>query len=515
MLKRRDLLQWAGGAAVLAAAGAPSKSLAQDQKAGVAPFSANSVIDAAKALAGKPFVAPSTSDLPSSLANLAYEAYAAIHAKPEGQVWAQDPAGFVIEPLHRGFIYATPMQIHLVENGLARRLDYDASKFNFGGLNLSGLPANLDFSGFRILHRADSGALQELAMFQGASFFRSSAPDQILGVTARGLAIRTGDPRGEEFPFFRAVWIEKPTRAANVLTLHALLDSESVAGAYRFTLHPGDATLIDTEISLFPRASLDSFGLAAMSATMLFGPVDRRGVDDLREAVAEASGLQMLTGAGEWVWRPISNRNALQISEFVDENPKGFGFLQRSRRFDNFYDEIQHWERRPSLWIEPIGDWGPGSVQLVEIPSDTENAQNMIAFWRPKAALAKGQQADFAFRQFWTWSPPASPPLASPPLAIALGVRGGRGGSSKQRRLQVDFYGDVLADPARAADIKANLTLSPGKVVSLKVFPSPERKSCRAQFDFEPGNENTSEMRLTLESQGAPISETWLYRWTP
>jgi glucans biosynthesis protein len=510
MLKRRELLQWAGGAAVLAAAGASSKSLAQEQKAGVAPFSAASVTEAAKALAAKPFVAPTTSDLNSSLANLNYEAYAAIHAKPEGLVWAQDPAGFVIEPLHRGFIYATPMQIHLVENGLARRLDYDASKFNFGGANLSGLPANLDFSGFRILHRADSGALQELAMFQGASFFRSSAPDQTLGVTARGLSIRTGDPRGEEFPFFRAVWIEKPTRAANVLTLHALLDSESVAGAYRFTLHPGDATLIDTEISLFPRAALDSFGLAAMSATMLFGPVDRRGADDLREAVAEASGLQMLTGAGEWVWRPISNRNALQISEFVDENPKGFGFLQRSRRFDNFYDELQHWERRPSLWIEPIGDWGAGSVQLVEIPSDAENAQNIIAFWRPRAALAKGQQADFAFRQFWTWSPPASPPLA-----IALGVRGGRGGSSKQRRLQVDFYGDVLADPARAADIKANLNLSPGKIVSVKVFPSPERKSCRVQFDFEPGGENTSEMRLTLESQGAPISETWLYRWTP
>ena len=190
--------------------------------------------------------------------------------------------------------------------------------------------------------------------------------------------------------------------------------------------------------------------------------------------------------------------------------PEGLRLPAAQPPLRQLYDELQHWERRPSLWIEPIGDWGAGSVQLVEIPSDAENAQNIIAFWRPRAALAKGQQADFAFRQFWTWSPPSSPPLA-----IALGVRGGRGGSSKQRRLQVDFYGDVLADPARAADIKANLTLSPGKVVALKVFPSPERKSCRVQFDFEPGGENTSEMRLTLESQGAPVSETWLYRWTP
>jgi glucans biosynthesis protein len=134
----------------------------------------------------------------------------------------------------------------------------------------------------------------------------------------------------------------------------------------------------------------------------------------------------------------------------------------------------------------------------------------MIAFWRPKAALAKGLEADFAYRQFWAWSPPSSPPLA-----IAMSVRGGRGASARQRRFQVDFQGEALADPVRAADIKANLTISPGKIVALKVFPSPERKSCRAQFDFEPGNENASEMRLTLESQGAPISETWLYRWTP
>ena len=509
MLKRRDLLHFAGGAAVFAAAGAGSEALAQTQGGTAAPFSHASVIDAAKSLASKPFVAPTTSDLPAPLATLSYEAYVAIHTKPEGLIWAQDPSGFVIEPLHRGFVFATPMQINLVEDGLSRRLNYDAAKFIFGGVNLSGPPVNLDFSGFRVLQRTDSGDLREMAMFQGASFFRATAPGQYLGVTARGLSIRTGDPRGEEFPFFRAVWIEKTTRAANALTIHALLDSESVTGAYRFTLHPGEATIVDTECALFPRVAVDSFGLATMSATMLFGPIDRRGVDDLREAAAEASGLQMLTGAGEWVWRPIANRNALQISEFVDENPKGFGFLQRSRSFDDFFDEIQHWERRPSLWIEPIGDWGAGSVELVEIPSDSESAQNVIAFWRPKTALAKGQQADFAYRQFWCWSPPSSPPLA-----VARGSRSGRGASAKQRRFLVDFRGDLLGDPARAGDIKANLTVSPGKVTSLRVFPSPERKSYRAQFDIDPGGENACEMRLTLEAQGAPISETWLYRWT-
>jgi glucans biosynthesis protein len=509
MLKRRDVLHLAGAAAAYAAASALDEAFAQPGLSGPVPFSGSAVADAARALASKPFVAPNI-DLPSPFASLSYDAYVAIHATPDSLIWANDPSGFVIEPLHRGFVFTTPMQINLVESGMARRLNYDASNFAFPNINLSPPPTNLDFSGFRVLQRGPGG-LREVAIFQGASFFRSNAPGQNLGVTARGLSIRTGDARGEEFPYFRAVWIEKTTLATNALTIHALLDSQSVAGAYRFTIRPGDATIIDTECSLFPRAHIDNYGLATMSATSLFGPLDRRGADDIRAAAAEVSGLQMLTGAGEWVYRPVSNRNALQISEFVDQNPRGFGFLQRQRDFNQFFDETQHWERRPSLWIEPIGDWGPGSIELIEIPSDSESAQNIIAFWRSKTPLSKGQQADFAYRQFWCWSPPSSPPLA-----IDLGARGGRGASARQRRFLVDFRADThLGDPAKADDLKANLSVFPGKILASRVYPSPERKSCRVQFDIDTAGETACELRLTLEYQGAPITETWLYRWTP
>jgi periplasmic glucans biosynthesis protein len=499
----------AGSAAAFAAASAIRPALAQDAPAEAVPFSTPSIVELARSLAAKPFSAPNTADLPAPLANLSYDAYAAIRAKPEGLIWADDTSAFAIEPLHRGFIYTSPMQLFLVEDGLSRRLNYDASKFVFGGVNLPAAPTKLDFSGFRVLKRDDQGEFQELAIFQGASFFRSAAPGQTLGVTARGLSIRTGDSRGEEFPIIRMVWIEKTGRAANAMTISALLESESVVGAYRFTIHPGDATIIDVECSLFPRAALDNYGLATMSATSLFSPLDRRGDDDVRDAAAELTGLQMLTGAGEWVWRPATNRNNLQISEFIDTNPKGFGFLQRNREFDDFYDLTQHWERRPSLWIEPIGDWGPGSVELVEIPSDNENAQNVIAFWRSKTPLAKGQQADFAYRQFWCWSPPSRPPVAK-----VTGSRGGHGAAAKQRRFLIEFRGDTLADAARIADLKANLSVFPGKIVTLRTYPAPERKSCYVQFDVDMANENACEMRLTLESQGAPLSETWLYRWT-
>jgi glucans biosynthesis protein len=507
MLKRRDVLQLAGGAAAFAAASAAPPAFAQDEPQDAAPFSASSVVDQARTLSAKPYAAPNA-DLPAPLANLNYEGYSAIHVKPEGLIWNDDSSAFVIEPLHRGFVFTAPMQINLVEDGLARRLNYDASKFVFAGVNLPAAPAKLDFSGFRVLRRGDKSELTEIAIFQGASFFRSQAPGQNFGVTARGLSIRVGDARGEEFPQFRAVWIEKASRSANALTISALLDSESVVGAYRFTLHPGDATIIDVECSLFPRVGIDSFGLATMSATCLFNPLDRRGDDDVRDAAQEAGGLQMLSGGNEWIWRPVANRNNLQISEFIDNNPKGFGFLQRQREFDDFYDLTQHWERRPSLWVEPIGDWGAGSVQLVEIPSDNETAQNVIAFWRSKSPLLKGQQADFAYRQFWCWQPPARPPVA-----VTTGSRGGHA-ANKQRRFLVELHGDNLADPARMAEIKSNLSTSPGKITSLRTYPAPERKTCYVQFDIDPAGENACELRLTLEYQGAPLSETWLYRWT-
>src|SRR5574337_910920 len=291
MLKRRDVITLAGKAAALAAVNAVSPAFAQDQPAGPAPFSGNSVLDLARLMAAKPFAAPS-SDLPPIFDNLSYDGYSAIHAKPEGLIWADESSGFAIEPLHRGFIYKTPMQINLVEDGIAHTLIYDPSKFDFGGLNISPPPTKLGFSGFKVLRRGDRGEMRELAVFQGASFFRSLAPSQNFGVTARGLSIRTGDARGEEFPIFRAVWIEKANRSANAVTIHALLDSDSVAGAYRFTIHPGDATIVDVECSLIPRVALDNYGLASMSATSFFSPLDRRGDDDVRDAAADFSGLQ-------------------------------------------------------------------------------------------------------------------------------------------------------------------------------------------------------------------------------
>jgi glucans biosynthesis protein len=531
MIERREVLKWAAGGLAAGLRATMPAGLSLPALAGETPptplpepmapepprgfplgephaFDPADVAAKARNLAKQPY-RPLPADCPDVFRNLGYEQYASIRQKPGTAIWANENVGFALEPLHRGFIFANPVEILLVNQGEARRIGYDPALYDFGAITPPGNLGDIGFSGFRVLDRDGAGRLRELAIFQGASFFRAVARGQTPGIMARALSIKTGDPRGEEFPAIRTIWIERPLLASHALILHALIDSESVTGAYRFTIRPGEATLIDTECTLFARQSVDNFGLATMSATHLFGDIDRRRADDLRPNVNEVSGLQMLTGQSEWIWRPVSNRDTLQISTFVDENPRGFGFLQRERDFKHYQDDDQRWETRPSLWIEPIGEWGKGVVQLLEIPSESEVNDNIMAFWKPRQPLVPGSEATFAYRQFWCWYPPERPALATATLS-----RHGRGPTARQRRFIVEFTGETIAS-RNADEIKPNLTATPGSISSVRTFVSTERKSCRVLFDLDTGGESFSELRLVIEAAGAPISETWLYRWTP
>ena len=508
MVLRREFLQAGLGALAASLAKRVEADDAAPATASAPPFTRDSVLEVARALSKKPFTPPSA-ELREPFGSLSYEQYVGIKLKPGAAIWSGDHKGFSIEPLHRGPIFSTPVELYLVDGGAVKRIAYDQTQFDYGPIKVPDKIADIGFSGFRALRQQADGDLTELALFQGASFFRACAGGQPLGVSARGLSIRTADLRGEEFPAFRTFWIERPALGDNSLVIHALLELQSVVGAYRFTLRPSEATIIDTELTLFPRASLDHVGIAGVAGASLFTPLDRRRSDDIRPAVAEMGGLQILTGKDEWLWRPLSNRNNLQLSSFMDNNPKGFGFLQRMRDLSAYEDDEQHWERRPSLWIEPLGDWGEGVVQLVEIPSESEINQNIIAYWRPKQTLAAAKETTFAYRQFWGWEPPARPPLAHVSEA-----RGGRGGAPKIRRFLVVFSGDCLADPARAAAVRPVLSTSNGTVSKLRAYTSQQSRTSRVVFDLDPGGEGFCELRLVLQSGDEPISETWLYRWT-
>lgn len=496
---------WTAGAARAQTASVPATiqaTLGEGQR-----FNPSAVVDLARTLSKRPFSAPA-SDLPSPFAGLTFEQYVAIKPLPSARIWDGEGRGFVAEPLPRGFVFTTAVTLFTVEEGQVRRILFDRGRYDFGALAVPPDGPELGFSGVRLSAVSGSGPPLEFAILQGATFFRALARGQSFGIMARGLTLKPAESRGEEFPVFRAFWLERPNAGSNAVVVHGLVDSESVAGAVRMTFRPGDMTIVDVETTLFPRVNLEHVGIGGMGAAFLFGPNVRRGTDDARPRAYEMSGLQMLNGKGEWLWRPINNPDTLQISAFLDENPKGFGLLQRERDFASFQDDTQRYERRPSLWIEPLGDFGQGQVQLIEIPSDSEINSNILAYWRPKAVMQAGSEVALAYRQFWCWSPPERPSLAA-----VTATRSGRGTSGRRRRFLVELTGDGLA--AAIPDLKAAISASPGTIGSVRLWPYPDRKVVRVGFELDPGGETACEMRLLLQAGDKPLSETWLYRWTP
>ena len=483
-----------------AAPGGPIQAALGDGKT----FAQGAVKDLARALAGQPFRAPPT-DLPEPFANLNYEKYVAIQMRAGERIWAAQDRGFMIEPLVRGFVFNVGVRLFTVEDGRIKAIAFDRGHYEFGELNVQPNAPDPGFSGFR-LYAKDGERIDLFALVQGGTFLRAVTRGQNYGTIARALTLKPAEQRGEEFPSFRAFWIETPTTRSNALVVHGLIDSESVTGAVRMTFRPGDATIVDVETTLFPRVNLEHVGLGGATTSFLFGPNVRGTSDEMRAAAYEASGLSVLNGQGEWIWRPLNNPATLQISAFVDDNPRGFGLVQRDRDFAAFQDDVQRWENRPSLWIEPIGDWGKGAVQLIEIPSDAEINKNILAYWRPKTPMPAGQEISFAHRQFWTWEPPQRPSLAQ-----VTATRSGRG-PGKRRRFVVEFRGENLAAPP--AEIKPVLSASPGSIQNVALWRYPDRKTIRVTFELEFGNDTACEIRLLLEADSKPIAETWLYRWT-
>ncbi len=483
-MNRRGLIT---GALALAAAPAFAEEAAFD------PQTPRTI---ARELAAKDYKAPDTK-LPNGLDQLSMDTYRAIRFDAGQALWHGQGLPFEVQFFPRGAIYAQRVDIFEVSDGKAVPLAYGPGQFSAEAK----LPPDLGFAGFRV-HGA--GGTDEVVTFLGASYFRAVARGQRPGVSARALAIKTGDATGEEFPSFRAFWIERPERDASGLVIHAVVDSPSAAGALRFSIRPGDVTIMDVELTLFPRVDIDQPGIAGMSSMYLFGPLDRGGFDDLRAAVHDSDGLMIRTGRNEALWRPVSNPRTLQLSAFVDTSPRGFGLMQRARAFPAYEDLNAQFERRPSLWIEPVGDWGEGAVQLVEIPSKAEIHDNLIAFWRPKGKLGVGEHG-FTYRMHWG---AAAPGVAG--LGQVVGTRGGASAPGT-RLYAVDFAGGRLGELTEAP--RPAISAEKGRVDGVSVQRLPD-DGWRLRFTLVTEDARSSELRATLMVGDAPVTETWLFRWT-
>ena len=479
-----------------------------------APFGKEWLIAEAERIARQPYAVPDEK-LPAWIAKLDWDGYQSIRFRADRSLWRQEKLPFQARLFHLGLFFKRPVKMHEVVDGVATPIAYSPDLFDFTGKVRAGSGSVDGFAGFRIHTQADWE--RDMFAFLGASYFRAVGGSKQYGLSARGLAIDSGMARAEEFPDFRAFWLERPSAASDSVTIHALLDSPSVAGAYTFTVKAGDTTVMDVDTHLFTRQPIERLGIAPLTSMFQHGENDRRMGDDFRPEIHDSDGLALHTGTGEWIWRPVVNSSYVRVNSFLDDNPRGFGLLQRDRNFDHYQDDGTYYDKRPSLWVEPLGGWGKGSVMLVEIPTKDETFDNLVAFWNPADAVQAGQSLQFAYRLHW-----GGTPLARPAVAEVVATRTGVGGIPGQkqtvasRKFVIDFKGGKLAGLDHGSKVQPVVSASRGEIRAAAARPFKEIDGWRCNFDLVADGTAPVDLRCYLkDAAGDALTETWLYQWSP
>jgi glucans biosynthesis protein len=462
---------------------------------------------------------PAANTLPQTLANLTFEQYRDIRFRAASALW-HGQSLFEVEFFHRG--YRNKERVNLFEaspEGVTP-LTYNPAFYTYGALQKApAASANLGYAGFRVHYPLQTPAYKdELLSFLGASYFRVLGRNEHYGASARGLAIDTGEQSGEEFPTFTDFWLVRPRPADRRLTIYALLDSKSVVGAYQFAVQPGAITLIEVHCTLYLRRPIAKLGIAALTSMFLYGTdASGRRFDDYRPEVHDSDGLLAQTGPGQWLWRPLTNPRELRVNRFMDENPHGFGLIQRQRDPRQFGDLESQYELRPSYWVQPLGAWGKGGVELVEIPSDEEIHDNVVAYWVPAETPAVGKPLSFnyllsAYLHKLDW----------PPGGRVVATRSGNPATGENhvrvppgaRRFLVEFAGGDLDGLAAVQPVSAAVTADNGRVEAVGVQRT-DVGTWRASMMVTPRAKKPVDLHCFLTLYGEVLTETWVYQWAP
>ena len=454
-----------------------------------------------------------------ALAALSYDEYRAIRFDPARALW-REQSDFQVQFFHPGFLFDQTVRVHEVGPEGAELIPFAADLFQFAP-PLAGAPAEIadGYAGFRVHYPIKQpDVYDEFLVFLGAAYFRLIGQDQIYGLSARGLALGTGGPAAEEFPVFREFWLQRPAPDQRELVVLAILDSPSLAGAYRFRITPGASSAMDIEATLFARRDLDKPGIAPLTSMYTHGDTGPALVDDFRPRVHDSDGLLVISSRGEAQWRPLSNRARVRFSAFLDDQPpQGFGLLQRRRALADYEDLEAHYHRRPGKWIEPLaGDWGAGHVELVEIPTADETHDNIVAFWVPDRPIRAGERRHFHYRLSTVEQGPTPVGLARV-VATHTGRAGIPGQDSwrqrRQRRFVIDFQAQDLPEHGALALMSET---SAGEIREARLERHPAQGRVRAVIALDPSADDTpSDLRVWLQEHGKPMSEVWTYVWYP
>jgi glucans biosynthesis protein len=354
----------------------------------------------------------------------------------------------------------------------------------------------------------------------------------------------------EEFPQFKEWWLHEPDASATQLVLDALLDSASVTGAYEFKIHPGVMTSIDVHSTLFFRHPVSGLGIAPFSSMYLYGENAANRFGNFHPEIHDSDGVSINTGAGDWLWRPLGQAPLFQSYKFNEENPKGFGLLQRDRDFQHYQDLDLKYNVRPSAWVTPHGNWGKGSVVLAHRPSNDPNTDNVVFYWHPDRAPKAGDRLDFdytidfymndASRPSLAYSKatlianpappppvnipqantPNTPPTQTPPASVPAPSRPKPGDTTPVQFL-IDFAGNGIETIPANAPPYLYLHFDPPETAlrEWKVEKIGYDNSWRASFTIIPFKRHVPTeiqcrlMQNTKSADAKPLSEEWSYTW--
>ncbi|MDX7431230.1 glucans biosynthesis protein MdoG [Klebsiella pneumoniae] len=484
-------------------------------------FSIDDVAKEAKTLAGKGYEAPK-SNLPSAFRDMKYADYQQIQFNHDKAYWNNQKTPFKLEFYHQGMYFDTPVTINEVTATSVRKIKYSPDYFNFGNVQHDkDTVKDLGFAGFKVLYPINSkDKNDEIVSMLGASYFRVLGQGQVYGLSARGLAIDTALPSGEEFPRFREFWIERPKASDKRLTIYALLDSPRATGAYRFVIMPGRDTVVDVQSKVYLRDKVGKLGVAPLTSMFLFGSNQPSPALNYRPALHDSNGLSILAGNGEWIWRPLNNPKHLAVSSYAMENPQGFGLLQRGRQFSRFEDLDDRYDLRPSAWITPKGEWGKGKIELVEIPTNDETNDNIVTYWTPDQLPEPGKEMNFKYTITFSRD---EDKLHAPDNAYVMQTRRSTGDVKQSNLIRqpdgtiafiVDFTGaDMKKLPADTPVAAQASTGDNAEIVENTVRYNPVTKGWRMILRLKAKDpKKTTEMRAALVNGDDTLSETWSYQ---
>jgi glucans biosynthesis protein len=447
---------------------------------------------------------------PAELAALTYDQYRDIRFRPDHALWRADKAPFELMFFHLGKFQTEPVRINEVTPQGVRHVRYRSADFDYGKNKLSPQKwGDLGFAGFRAHYPFNNTSYKdELVVFLGASYFRALGAGQRYGLSARGLAIDTIGGKTEEFPRFAEFWIVKPEANAKTLTIFALLDSPRASGAYQFDVQPGTQTAMNVRARLFLRAPVATLGIAPLTSMYFFGE-NQPHRTDFRPEVHDSDGLMIAMGEGEWIWRPLVNPKQTLATSFTMKQLRGFGLMQRDRRFASYEDPEASYELRPSAWVEPVGNWGPGRVELVQLSTPDETNDNIVAYWVPETAPAPGQPMDFSYRVLWQGEQ-----MQRPPGGWVVQTRAGRGFAElagDEQQFIVDFTGPTLSALPADAPVKAVVsTPSNGEILESNAYRLEATGAWRMAVRVKQLNPaQPTELRGYLQRGEDVLTETW------